>query len=71
MRAVVAESATVVQLGQTYNVQPFRLDEKLARQPTEFEVTFILNEVRYQYGFAMTSQRIVREHLLVYKAFKA
>jgi hypothetical protein len=26
--------------------------------------------VRYQYGFAMTSQRIVSEHLLVYKAFK-
>jgi len=26
--------------------------------------------VRYQYGFAMTPQRIVQEHLMVYKAFK-
>jgi len=26
--------------------------------------------VRYQYGFAITAQRIVSEHLLVYKAFK-
>jgi uncharacterized protein len=70
MRGVVLESATVIQPGQTYAVQPFRLDGRSANQPTEFEVTFILNDVRYQYGFAMTSKRIMREHLLVYKAFK-
>lgn len=70
MRGVVIESATVIQPGQTYAVQPFRLDAASAGQPTEFEVTFILAGVRYQYGFAMTAQRIVREHLLVYKAFK-
>lgn len=70
MRGVVMESATVIQPGQTYAVQPFRLDAESASQPTEFEVTFILDRVRYQYGFAMTAQRIVSEHLLVYKAFK-
>ncbi len=70
MRAVVMESATVIQPSQTYAVQPFRLDSESAKEPTEFEVTFILRGVRYQYGFAMTQQRIVREHLLVYKAFK-
>lgn len=70
MRGVVLESATVIQPGQTFAVQPFRLDVLSVNQPTEFEVTFILDEVRYQYGFAMTTQRIVSEHLLVYKAFK-
>ena len=70
MRGVVLESATVIQPGQTFVVQPFRLDELSANQPSEFEVTFVLGEVRYQYGFAMTPQRIVSEHLLVYKAFK-
>lgn len=70
MRGVVMESATVIQPGQTYGVQPFRLDAGSASQPTEFEVTFILDGVRYQYGFSMTAQRIVSEHLLVYKAFK-
>lgn len=70
MRGVVAESATVIQPGQTFGVQPFRLDADSSSQPTEFEVTFILDGVRYQYGFAMTPQRIVSEHLLVYKAFK-
>lgn len=70
MRGVVAESAAIVQPGQTYAVQPFRLDEVSSSEPTEFEITFILGQVRYQYGFAMTPQRIVSEHLLVYKAFK-
>lgn len=70
MRGVVLESATIVQPGQTFAVQPFRLDEHFSNQPTEFEVTFIVDDVRYQYGFAMTPQRIVNEHLLVYKAFK-
>ncbi len=70
MRAVVVESASVMQPGQTFNVQPFRFDEKLVLQPTEFEVTFILDGVRHQYGFELTAQRITREYLLVYKAFK-
>jgi hypothetical protein len=70
MRGVVVESATIIQPGQTYAVQPFRLDIESAAGPTGFEVTFIVDGVRYQYGFSMTSQRIVSEHLLVYKAFK-
>lgn len=70
MRGVVLESATIIQPGQTFALQPFRLNGRSASQPTEFEVTFIQDGVRYQYGFAMSAQRIVSEHLLVYKAFK-
>jgi AAA15 family ATPase/GTPase len=69
MRGVVVESATIAP-SQTFGVQPFRLDTASAGLPTEFEVTFLLDGVRYQYGFAMTAERIVGEHLLVYKAFK-
>lgn len=70
MRGVVLESAAL-QPGQTFDrLQPFRLDATSASLPTEFEVTFILDGVRYQYGFAMNAQRIVSEQLLVYKAFK-
>jgi AAA15 family ATPase/GTPase len=71
MRGVVIESATVIQPGQTFDkLEPFRLDAESASKPTEFEATFILDGIRYQYGFGMTRQRIVSEHLLVYKAFK-
>ncbi|MBP8148283.1 MAG: ATP-binding protein [Limnohabitans sp.] len=70
MRGVVLESAAL-QPGQTFDrLQPFKLDTTSGSLPTEFEVTFILNGVRYQYGFAMNAQRIVSEQLLVYKAFK-
>ncbi len=70
MRDVVLMSATL-QPGQAFaRLQPFRLDAVSASQSTAFEVTFILDGVRYQYGFAMNAQRIVSEQLLVYKAFK-
>jgi AAA15 family ATPase/GTPase len=70
MRGVVLESAALPP-GQTFDrLHPFKLDAASGRLPTEFEVTFIVDHVRYQYGFAMTAQRILSEHLLVYKAFK-
>lgn len=70
MRGVVLESAAM-QPGQTFDrLQPFKLDVASGNQPTEFELTFLLDGVRYQYGFAMNTQRIVSEHLLVFKAFK-
>ncbi len=42
MRAVVLESASL-QLGQTFAVQPFKLDPTSATEPTELEVIFLLN----------------------------
>lgn len=70
MRGVVLESASL-QPGQTFErLQPFRLDATSAGEATSFEVTFLREGVRYQYGFSMTQQRIVSESLLVYKAFK-
>ncbi|PUE06056.1 phage resistance protein [Limnohabitans sp. T6-5] len=70
MRGVVLESAAL-QPGQTFDrLQPFKLDTTSGSLQTAFEVTFILDGVRYQYGFAMNAQRIVSEQLLVYKAFK-
>jgi AAA15 family ATPase/GTPase len=70
MRSVIAESASIIQPGQTYNVQPFKLNPKSAHEPTEFEVTFVMDGVRHQYAFGMTAQRIVSESLLVYRTSK-
>lgn len=70
MRNMVLESATL-KPGQTFDrLRPFQLDANSAQLPTEFEISIILDGVRYQYGLAMTVQRITREYLLVYKAFK-
>ena len=70
MRAVVAESATVIQPGQQYAVQPFRLDRQSSKEPSEFEITFANNGVRYQYGFTLLPERVVNEWLLVYRTSK-
>ncbi len=70
LRAMVAESATVVQPGQTYSVQPFRLDSATAREPTEFEASFLIEGIRHQYSFAMTADRIVSEQLMVWRTAK-
>lgn len=70
MQELVARSATRIRPGEKFSVQPFRLDEASATEATAFELSFLDEGIRYQYGFAMTAERIVSEHLLVYKAFK-
>ncbi len=69
MTRVVAESASL-QADQTFNVKPFQLDPKTKDQPSEFEITFIKDSIRYQYGFKMKPERITEEWLLVYKSSK-
>jgi predicted ATPase len=69
MRGVVLESFTL-KPEQLFNVQPFQLDETLKTEPTLFEVTLVLDAVRYQYGFEFVPNRIVGEWLLVYQTAK-
>lgn len=69
MRAVILESAAL-NPNQTYNIQPFRLDQQSNQQPVEFEITFLLDSIRHQYAFTLNNQRILHEYLLVYKSFK-
>jgi hypothetical protein len=51
----------------TAHFTPFRLDAESHQEPVEFEVTLLLDGIRYQYGFAFTAERIQAEWLLVYK----
>ncbi|MGG7056433.1 AAA family ATPase [Nitrosomonas sp. ANs5] len=66
MRRVVLESAINLQRGDKLPVTPFRLNPETRQQPSEFEVTFLVEGVRYQYGFAATAERIHEEWLLAY-----
>jgi AAA15 family ATPase/GTPase len=67
MRAVVAESATFIQPGQTYNVQRFKLDNSYDGKPSTFDITFVHDGLRYEYAFQMTQARFLQESLYVYK----
>ncbi len=66
MERMVRESARESQAGEPLPVTPFLLDENSTGQPCEFEVHFISEGVRYQYGFAATRERVTEEWLLAY-----
>ena len=69
MKAVVMTSSGK-QPGDTYNVQSYRLDREFKNKPTSFDITFIENGIRYDYGFELTQERITSEYLQVYKTVK-
>lgn len=52
--------------GEKLPVTPFKLDDKYSKEPSSFEVTFYYGEVRYQYGFTATSERVFDEWLCAY-----
>jgi uncharacterized protein len=60
-----------LQEGKKINVAPFALAVDTREEPCEFEMFFIQDQVRYQYGFALNAFRVVREWLLAYPEGKA
>jgi len=45
---------------------PFKLSGISRKSPSEFEIAFIQEGTRYEYGFAVTSERVNREWLIEY-----
>ncbi|MDF0605430.1 ATP-binding protein [Neisseriaceae bacterium TC5R-5] len=65
MKNIVLESTTY-QHDAPIPVTPFLLASEMANQATTFEITFVAENVRYQYGFSATSERIDEEWLFAY-----
>lgn len=59
------------QEGQTVNAAPFALDICMKNEPSEFEIFFVQDDVRYQYGFAVNKVRVTREWLMAFPEGKA
>lgn len=53
------------------SLAPFALDPENRDKPCRFEVTFLLDEVRHQYGFSATRKRVHDEWLFSYPEGKA
>jgi uncharacterized protein len=49
-----------------FQAEPFLFDKTSASSPCEFEFTFIIGEVRYQYGFSLDFQKIHQEWLIAF-----
>lgn len=46
------------------NIEPFLLDTISETEPSFFEVTFLLNNIKYRYGFELTNSKIKAEWLM-------
>ena len=65
MQGLVLNSAAF-QEGVRIAHAPFKLSKVTTNQPSEFEVAFADDGVRYEYGFAVDAERIHKEWLIAY-----
>lgn len=71
VKKFVVSSATELQEGEEIPVSPFLFNQLGPTQPSEFEVQFIQEGVRYQYGFAVTKKKVTNEWLIAYPEGRA
>ena len=63
----IIEQSTSYQKNQgVLGIEPFLLSTETQNQPTEFELDFIDNGVRFVYGFSTTKEKIIDEWLYQY-----
>lgn len=66
MESIVRGSASDSQQDDEIPVTPFLFDEESPKKPTEFEVVFVNEGIRYQYGFSVTKKLVLEEWLIAY-----
>ena len=66
MKTIVRTSALEKSRGDKLPVVPFKLDPESRQTPSMFEVVFLLDGIRYQYGFSATVERIIDEWLYAF-----
>lgn len=66
MQEFVLLSAKESQEGERIDLKPFLLHPEGSSLPSEFEVVFIEDGMRYQYGFAATNNQVTHEWLLAF-----
>lgn len=62
-RNFVLTSSKETQSGESIGVQPFKLSTKTLKNPSHFEVEFLIDDHEYRYGFEVNSERVVSEWL--------
>lgn len=70
MQSFVLKSASTTSASQ-YPYRPFKLSKATREAPVHFEITFIQNGVRYEYGFSMGPKHIQKESLTEYVQSKS
>jgi uncharacterized protein len=63
---LVMNSAVGLKPGDGTGTEPFKLDAVSIDKPSRFEMTFVMDTVRYLYGVSLTAERVIEEYLVAY-----
>lgn len=63
MRWLVLNSSKEMQAAEPIRVTPFKLDVGTESQPSRFEAVFLIDQLRYRYGFEADTKRVQAEWL--------
>lgn len=55
-----------MQQGRKIPRTPFKLDIEYLKEPSEFQIIFIHNDIKYLYGFSVTEEEVLEEYLYYY-----
>ncbi|MEN8816801.1 MAG: AAA family ATPase [Nonlabens sp.] len=69
-RWMILYSATDLQSNEEIEVEPFKLSTETEDEPSYFEMSFYVGNIKYRYGFETTDEKIVKEWLLETKKVK-
>jgi AAA15 family ATPase/GTPase len=69
LRTLVLEPK--MQKSETFDFEPFALEDKTLKQNTIFEIEFLQNGIRYFYEVVLNKNAIIREELYVYNPKKS
>ena len=67
LKNLVIKSASRMQIGDKLPVEPFKLNSETAKKPSSFEVIFIHEKIRYEYGVSLNRERVFEEWLIAYR----
>jgi len=70
MKLFVLNSAKATQSVESINVSPFKLDTATENAPSRFQIIFMLNDLRYRYGFEVDCKSVTTEWLYCSEAKK-
>lgn len=66
LKRIVVDSASKMQVGTKLPIESFRLNSKYKNQPTTFEIIFIHQDTRFEYGVVLNRERVYEEWLIAY-----
>jgi uncharacterized protein len=70
MQEMVVTSAARPSGARATPYSPYKFSPKTRNSPSDFQITFPENNVRYEYGFSLSAERVEREWLIEYVTSK-